>query len=193
MNRTYPENGHTQTTATNPIIRNITDIVIGFEILQRNTTTGPTTTAHEELDTARTVISRQTKAIAIRDQKIETQQMMIEYRVKAEEALSHAEDKTEAAHTKWIECKEKLEVAGMERMLTYIVLAGNRRIACPACDRHSITVSELIEENIELVGNRFGEMRRIQEVITWLSDAKHDIAQCFNDMEVMKVGQRGKV
>jgi len=148
---------------SNPTIRNITDILIDFEILQRNTTTGPTTTAHEELDTARTVISRQTKAIAIRNQKIERQHIEIESehkaRIKAEEALSHAEDKTEDAHTKWIECKEKLGVAKMERGLTYLVLAGNRRIACPACDRQSITVSELIEQNIKLVGNRFGEMR----------------------------------
>jgi len=54
----------------------------------------------------------------------------------------------------------------MERGLTYLVLAGNRRIAYPACERSNITVSELVEENIKLVGNRFGEMRRVQEVKT---------------------------
>jgi len=62
--------------------------------------------------------------------------------------------------------RKKLGVAQMERGLTYLVLAGNRRIAYPACERSNITVSELVEENIKLVGNRFGEMRRVQEVKT---------------------------
>ena len=75
---------------------------------QENTAAGPTLTAHEELDTARTVILQQTKTIARRDEKIEIQQIEIKSehraRIITEEALSHAENKTEAAHTKWIEC-----------------------------------------------------------------------------------------
>jgi hypothetical protein len=52
----------------------------------------------------------------------------------------------------------------MQRHMTYLILGGGRSIACPGCTRSSVMISELIDEDIKLVGLRFGEMRRVQEV-----------------------------
>jgi len=48
--------------------------------------------------------------------------------------------------------------------MTYLILGGRRSIACPGCTRSSVMILELIDENIKLVGLRFGEMHRVQEV-----------------------------
>jgi len=81
-----------------------------------------------------------------------------------EEALLHAEDETEDAHMHWLECSQKPGITEMQRQMTYLILGGRRSIACPGCTRSSVLIWELIDEDIKLVGLRFGEMRRVQEV-----------------------------
>jgi len=68
------------------------------------------------------------------------------------------------AFMQWLECSQKLGIAEMQRQMTYLILGGRRSIACPGCTRSSVMISELIDEDIKLVGLRFGEMRRVQEV-----------------------------
>jgi len=72
-------------------------------------------------------------------------------------ALLRAEDETEAAHMQWLECFQKLGIAEMQRQMTYLTLGGRRSIVCPGCTRSRVKISELI-------GLRFGEMCRVQEV-----------------------------
>jgi len=64
----------------------------------------------------------------------------------------------------WLEYSQKLGIAEMQRQMTYLILGGRRSIACPGCSRSSVMILELIDEDIKLVGLRFGEMRRMQEV-----------------------------
>ena len=63
-----------------------------------------------------------------------------------------------------LECFQKLGIAERQRQMTYLILGGRHSIACPGCIRSSVLISELIDEDIKLVGLRFGEMRRVQEV-----------------------------
>jgi hypothetical protein len=120
---------------------------------------GPTVMS--KLNLALAIISQQAETIAIQQTVIENAHQI---KATADEALACAEDETEAAHLQWMECLQKLGIAEMQRQMTYFVLGGRHIIACPGCTRSSVLISELIDEDIKLVGLRFGEMRRIQEV-----------------------------
>jgi len=114
-----------------------------------------------KLNAAHAIISQQAETIAIQQTVIENAH---EIKATADEALACAEDETEAAHLQWMECLQKLGIAEMQRQMTYFVQGDRRSIACPGCTWSTVMISELMDEDIKLVGLRFGEMRRIQEI-----------------------------
>jgi len=114
-----------------------------------------------KLRAAHDIISQQTATIAIQQTAIESAH---ETKTATEAALLRAVDETENAHMQWLECSQKLGIAEKQRQMTYLIPGGRLSIACPGCTRSSVMISELIDEDIKLVGLRFGEIRRVQEV-----------------------------
>jgi hypothetical protein len=114
-----------------------------------------------KLRAAHDIISQQAATIAIQQTAIQSAH---DTKTTTEAALLRAVDETEDAHMQWLECSQKLDIVEMQRQMTYLILGGRRSIACPGCTRSSVMISELIDEDIKLVGLRFGEMRRVQEV-----------------------------
>ena len=99
-----------------------------------------------KLRAAHDIISQQVATIAIQQTAIESAH---ETKATTEAALLRAVDETEDAHMQWrLECSQKLDIAEMQRQMTYLILGGRRNIACPGCTRSSVMISELVDEDI---------------------------------------------